>query len=59
MTLSELICKLQDYAHQGYALDEILVYDKTGNIFSVPEKIEIKSNEEGIVELIVHESTEA
>ena len=30
VTLCELICKLQDYAHQGYALNEILIYDKTG-----------------------------
>ena len=55
MTLSELVSKLQSLAYDGYAQDEIMIYDKTGNVFCIPEKVELKTNDNGIVEIIVHE----
>ena len=56
MTLSELVSKLQSFAYEGYALDESIIYDKTGDIFCIPEKVELKNNNEGIVEIVVHET---
>ena len=32
-----------------------MIYDKTGNVFCIPEKVELKTNDSGIIETIVHE----
>lgn len=57
MKLYELIDKLQAFAHEGYALDEVEILDKDGNSIELLDDVKLSHDHETeIVQISAHHS---
>lgn len=52
MTVQQLTAILQNYCHEGHALDEVEIYDREGNKVFEVEDVELQKDHENEVCMI-------